>query len=80
VICAFYERLVNAGKPKKLPIVARMRKLLTILNAMLRDQALLTCMSPVRCTAVVESTEAVHASPATAFLRIELTIPIRAVV
>ena len=36
---AFYERLVAAGKPKKVAIVACMRKLLTILNAMLRDQA-----------------------------------------
>jgi transposase len=39
VIKAFYERLVLAGKPKKVAIVACMRKLLTILNAMLRDQA-----------------------------------------
>lgn len=39
VIRAFYERLVEAGKPKKVAIVACMRKLLTILNAMLRDQA-----------------------------------------
>ena len=40
VIAAFYQRLVTAGKPKKVAIVACMRKLLTILNAMLRDQAL----------------------------------------
>jgi transposase len=40
VIRAFYERLVSAGKPKKVAIVACMRKLLTILNAMLRDQAI----------------------------------------
>jgi transposase len=40
VIRAFYERLVLAGKPKKVAIVACMRKLLTILNAMLRDQAM----------------------------------------
>jgi transposase len=39
VIRVFYERLVNAGKPKKVAIVACMRKLLTILNAMLRDQS-----------------------------------------
>jgi transposase len=39
VIKAFYNRLVAAGKPKKVAIVACMRKLLTILNAMLRDQA-----------------------------------------
>jgi transposase len=38
VIRAFYERLLAAGKPKKVAIVACMRKLLTILNAMLRDQ------------------------------------------
>ncbi len=40
VIKAFYNRLIVAGKPKKVAIVACMRKLLTILNAMLRDQAL----------------------------------------
>jgi transposase len=40
VIREFYERLVSAGKPKKVAIVACMRKLLTILNAMLRDQAM----------------------------------------
>lgn len=36
VIKAFYERLVAAGKPKKLALTACMRKLLTILNAMAR--------------------------------------------
>jgi transposase len=40
VIREFYERLVRAGKPKKVAIVACMRKLLTILNAMLRDQSM----------------------------------------
>lgn len=39
VIKTFYERLLGAGKPKKVAIVACMRKLLTILNAMLRDQS-----------------------------------------
>ena len=34
VIKAFYQRLVAAGKPKKLALTACMRKLLTILNAM----------------------------------------------
>jgi transposase len=34
---AFYERLCEAGKPKKVALVACMRKLLTILNAMLRQ-------------------------------------------
>lgn len=37
VIRAFYERLVAAGKPPKLALTACMRKLLTILNAMVRD-------------------------------------------
>lgn len=36
VIEHFYSRLVAAGKPKKVAIVACMRKLLTILNAMAR--------------------------------------------
>ena len=35
---AFYERLVHAGKPKILAIIAVARKLLTILNAILRDK------------------------------------------
>lgn len=34
VIRAFYARLVAAGRPKKLALTARMRKLLAILNAM----------------------------------------------
>lgn len=37
VIKAFYMRLLEAGKPKKVALVACMRKLLTILNAMLRN-------------------------------------------
>ncbi|EAR6897246.1 IS110 family transposase [Salmonella enterica subsp. diarizonae] len=36
VISAFYQRLVHAGKAKKVALVACMRKLLTIMNAMLR--------------------------------------------
>ena len=36
VIRAFYGRLVAAGKPKKVALIACMRKLLTILNAMMR--------------------------------------------
>jgi transposase len=36
VIRAFYRRLIAAGKPKKVALVACMRKLLTILNAMMR--------------------------------------------
>ena len=37
VIQAFYQRLVKRGKEKKVAVVACMRKLLTILNAMIRD-------------------------------------------
>jgi len=37
VVGAFYARLVAAGKPKKVALTACARKLLTILNAMMRD-------------------------------------------
>ncbi len=43
VIAGFYERLVAAGRPKQVALVACMRKLLSILNAMMRDQ------TPWRC-------------------------------
>jgi transposase len=36
VLRAFYRRLVEAGKPKKVALIACMRKLLTIVNAMMR--------------------------------------------
>jgi transposase len=39
----FYERLLEAGKPKKVALVACMRKLLTVLNAMMRER------TPWRC-------------------------------
>jgi transposase len=38
VLGALYTRLVAAGKPKKVAIVACMRKLLTILNAMMKSR------------------------------------------
>jgi transposase len=38
VIRAFYQRLLAAGKPRKLALVACMRKLLTTLNTMARTQ------------------------------------------
>jgi transposase len=38
VIATFYQRLLAAGKPKKLALTACMHKLLTILNALLRTQ------------------------------------------
>jgi transposase len=37
VIKSFYERLLNAGKPKKVALTACTRKLLTILNAMVKN-------------------------------------------
>ena len=40
VIHSFYQRLCAAGKPKKVALIACMRKLLTILNAMLKHGAL----------------------------------------
>jgi transposase len=38
VLKAFYERLIAAGKPKMVALIATARKLLTILNAILRDK------------------------------------------
>jgi transposase len=38
VLKSFYQRLLQAGKAKKVALVAVMRKLLTILNAIIRDQ------------------------------------------
>ncbi len=37
-IRAFYQRLVGSGKPKKVAVVAAMRKLLTMLNSMLKHR------------------------------------------
>lgn len=39
-IQAFYQRLVNAGKPKKVALTAAMRKLLTILNTLIKNDVL----------------------------------------
>ena len=39
VIRAFSQRLVAAGKPKQVALTACMRKLLIILNAMVRQRA-----------------------------------------
>jgi transposase len=38
VVKEFYERLLAAGKPKKVALVAYMRKLLSILNAVLKHR------------------------------------------
>lgn len=47
-IKAFYDRLITAGKPPKVALTACMRKLLTILNAMVRKN---TAWSPAALTA-----------------------------
>jgi transposase len=38
ILRSFYQRLLAAGKPKMVALIAAARKLLTILNAMLRDK------------------------------------------
>ena len=43
LIKEFYERLLSSGKPKKVALVACMRKLLSILNAVMRDRAIWRC-------------------------------------
>lgn len=43
VLKEFYERLLAAGKPKKVALVACMRKLLSILNALMRDRTNWRC-------------------------------------
>ena len=39
LIRTFYQRLLTAGKPKKVALVACMRKLLTILNSMIKHHS-----------------------------------------
>ena len=46
VIRDFYLRLLAAGKPKKVALVACMRKLLVILNAILKDRTYWSDMNP----------------------------------
>jgi len=43
VLKEYYERLLSAGKPKKVALVGCMRKLLSILNAVVRDRAVWRC-------------------------------------
>jgi transposase len=38
VLKPMYERMIAAGKPPKVAFIALARKLLTILNAMVRDE------------------------------------------
>jgi transposase len=49
IIAAFYQRLLDAGKVKKVALVACMRKLLTILNAILRTMAVWQPETILRC-------------------------------
>jgi len=44
---AFFDRLVAAGKPKMVALTALMRKLITALNAMMRDQKPWTDHAPI---------------------------------
>jgi len=46
VIRSFYQRLLSAGKPKKVAITACMHKLLTILNAMLKHGTVWNQVAP----------------------------------
>ena len=46
VIRSFYQRLIAAGKPVKVAMVACMRKLLTIANAVLRDGVVWAAPAP----------------------------------
>ena len=50
VIHAFYHRLRAAGKPKKVALTACMRKLLTILNAMMRTNTTWHYIDPSQTT------------------------------
>ena len=43
---AFYQRLIGRGRPAKVAITACMRKLLVILNAILRDHPMATRLTP----------------------------------
>ena len=46
VVSVFYQRLITAGKPEKLVLTACMRKLLIMLNAIVRDGQFLTIPAP----------------------------------
>ncbi len=54
VIAAFYRRLLDAGKIKKVALVACMRKLLTMVNAMMRARTVWN-PEPVRKSVVTEA-------------------------
>lgn len=59
VIREFYQHLLQRGKPKKVALIASMRKLLTILNAMVAHVTLWqapACSLPPAATTVVVTT------------------------
>ena len=59
VIRAFYQHLLQRGKPKKVALIASMRKLLTILNAMVAHDTLWqapACSLPPAATSAVATT------------------------
>jgi len=47
VVKAFYRQLIARGKPHKVAMVACMRKILTVLNAMLRTNTPWTPVKPI---------------------------------
>lgn len=46
-LSAFYDRLVGAGKPKKLAIAAVMRKLIVLANALLKEDRCWSILAPI---------------------------------
>ena len=59
---AFYRRLLDAGKPKKVALIACMRKLLTILNAMMRTSTMWREIAQPENVAIVPSETATMAA------------------
>ena len=49
IIAAFYQRLLDAGKAKKMALVACVRKLITILNAMMRTMTVWSSDNTMQC-------------------------------
>jgi transposase len=56
IIRAFYRHLLAAGKPKKVALVACMRKLLVILNSMLKNEKMWRSAVDLRKADAIAST------------------------
>jgi len=56
-IKAFYQRLVAQGKPKKVALIAAMRKLLIILNTLIKNDVLWS-EEPNKASVRAETSEA----------------------